>query len=70
MQYGGYVKKTGKETRPEELAALAQEMAIAMMQIEKEKPGCIVEKEEFIIKEDTIGWKVALLEPGETRKER
>lgn len=44
-------------------------MAIAMMQIEKEKPGCIVEKAEFI-KEDTIGWKVALLEPGEERKRR
>lgn len=68
MQYGGYVKKTGKETRPEELAALAQEMAMAMMQIEKDKPGCIVEKVEFIIKEDTVGWKAALLEPGEDRK--
>lgn len=68
MQYGNYIKKKGKETRPEELAALAQEMAMSMMQIEKEKPGCIVEKVEFIIKEDTIGWKAELLEPGEGRK--
>ena len=70
MQYGGYVKKKGKETRPEELAEMAREMANTVMNVEKEKPGCIVERAEFVIKEDTIGWKVALLEPGETRKER
>lgn len=64
MQYGNYIKKKGKETRPEELAALAQEMAMSVMQVEKENPGCIVNRVEFIIKEDTIAWKVALLEPG------
>lgn len=68
MQYGGYEKKTGKETRPEELAKMAREMAMTVMRVEKEKPGCIVERAEFVIKEDTIAWKVALLEPGEERK--
>lgn len=65
MQYGGYIEKTGKETQPEELALMAREMAMSVMQVEKEKPGCIVEKAEIIIKDDTIAWKVALREPGE-----
>lgn len=65
MQYGNYVSKNGKRSTLEIVALIAEDMAIALRNIDAEKPGCIVEKAEIIIKEETIGWKVALLEPGE-----
>lgn len=34
MQYGNYIKKKGKETRPEELAEMAREMANTVMSVE------------------------------------
>lgn len=65
MQYSSYVRKNGKDTRPEELAKMASDMAEFLMDLENEKPGCAVESAKFIIHEDTISWMVVLIEPGE-----
>lgn len=65
MQYGNYVWIWNKENNLEEVAFIAEDMARTIREIGKDKPGSIVEKAEILIKEDTIAWKVSMLEPGE-----
>lgn len=65
MQYGNYVRIGDKGNNLEAVAVIAEDMAMTIREIEKDKPGSIVEKAEIIIKEDSIAWKVSMLEPGE-----
>ena len=64
MQYGNYVRIGNKGNNLEEVAFVAGDMARTIREIEKDKPGSIVEKSEIIIKDYTIAWKVSTLEPG------
>lgn len=63
MKYGNYVRMGNKENNLEAVALIAEDMAMTIREIEKDKPGSIVEKAEIII--NTIAWKVSMLEPGE-----
>ena len=65
MQYGSYVRIGSKEDNLEGVAVIAEDMAMIIREIGKDKPGSIVEKAEIIIKDDTIAWMVVLIEPGE-----
>lgn len=64
MQYGNYVRIGNKENNLEAVALIAEDMAMTIREIEKDKPGSIVEKTEIIIKEDSIAWKVSMIESG------
>lgn len=70
MKYGSYVRIGSKENNLEGVAVIAENMAMIIREIGKDKPGSIVEKAEIIIKENTIGWKVEILEPGEEEQRR
>lgn len=65
MQIGDYIYKNRKETSIQELALMARQMMEVVMAVERQTPGCTVERAEFIIDEKTVGWKVELTAPGE-----
>ena len=65
MQIGDYIYKNRKETSPQELALMARQLMECVMEIDRNEPGCTVERAEFIIDERTVGWKVELTVPGE-----
>lgn len=70
MQYGNFILKKQHETTIDCLVSILSDMEDAMENIRIGNPLCVVESAEIIIKEDTIGWKVALLEPGEEEQRR
>lgn len=65
MLIGDYIFKHRAETTVAEWALMARQMMEVVMDVERQTPGCTVERAEFIIDEKTVGWKVELTAPGE-----